>query len=265
MRSASATFGLRLAALAAYCDAISGPRHVHERMEAADRMIELTGMVDDQALTLLARRIRLVALFEQGLFALADGDIAAYARIAEQLRLPLFLWPVPIWRGMRALTEPTGNATGAGAVKRLGDEVVGAQFEAEERIASAERAATDEDGHVGHVFRTLHRTSPSSSGRIRSRMIREGRSCSARLRAAVTGPGDTRGARADRGGEPGAAARPVAMGGNAERHLSRGLRELAARAGGRRPDPGTSTTLRRGPEAGRATCAAWWLETRPKL
>ena len=65
-------------ALAAYCDAISGPRHVLERMEAADRMIELTGMVDDPALTLLARRIRLVALFEQGQFALADADIAAY-------------------------------------------------------------------------------------------------------------------------------------------------------------------------------------------
>ena len=92
-------------ALAAYCDAISGPRHVLERMEAADRMIELTGMVDDPALTLLARRIRLVALFEQGQFALADADIAAYARIAEQLRLPLYLWPVPIWRGMRALMQ----------------------------------------------------------------------------------------------------------------------------------------------------------------
>ena len=92
-------------ALAAYCDAISGPRHVLERMEAADRMIELTGMVDDQALSLLARRIRLVALFEQGQFALADADITAYARIAEQLRLPLYLWPVPIWRGMRALMQ----------------------------------------------------------------------------------------------------------------------------------------------------------------
>src|SRR5207302_9892176 len=68
-------------ALAAYCDAISGPRHVLERMEAADRMIELTGTVDDQALTLLARRIRLVALFEQGQFALGDADIAAYSRI----------------------------------------------------------------------------------------------------------------------------------------------------------------------------------------
>jgi hypothetical protein len=92
-------------ALAAYCDAVSGPRHVLERMEAADRMIELTGMVDDPALALLARRIRLVALFEQGRFALADTDIVAYARIAEQLRLPLYLWPVPIWRGMRALMQ----------------------------------------------------------------------------------------------------------------------------------------------------------------
>src|SRR5438128_3812505 len=92
-------------ALAAYCDAISGPRHVLERLEAADRMLELTGMVDDPALTLLARRIRRVALFEQGQFALADADITAYARIGEQLRLPVYRWPVSIWRGMRALMQ----------------------------------------------------------------------------------------------------------------------------------------------------------------
>ena len=46
-----------------------------------------------------------MALFEQGQFASADADITAYARIAEQLRLPLYLWPVPIWRGMRALMQ----------------------------------------------------------------------------------------------------------------------------------------------------------------
>src|SRR5204862_6003548 len=38
-------------------------------------------------------------------FALGDADIAAYSRIAEQLQLPLYLWPVPIWRGMRALMQ----------------------------------------------------------------------------------------------------------------------------------------------------------------
>ena len=94
---------VEVAALAAYCDAIAGPDHVDERLTATDRMLELTRTCDDPTLTLLARRIRVVALLERGHFALADDEIAGYASVAERLRLPLYLWPVPIWHGMRAL------------------------------------------------------------------------------------------------------------------------------------------------------------------
>jgi hypothetical protein len=92
-----------VAALAAYCDAIAGPDHVDERIMATDRMLSLAGASDDPRLILLARRIRLVALLERGQFALADGEIATYAWLADRMRLPLYMWPVPIWRGMRAL------------------------------------------------------------------------------------------------------------------------------------------------------------------
>ena len=92
-----------VAALAAYCDAIAGPDYVDERLAASDRMIELADECDDPTLNLLARRMRVVALLERGQFASADGETAAYASLADRLRLPLYLWPVPIWRGMRAL------------------------------------------------------------------------------------------------------------------------------------------------------------------
>jgi hypothetical protein len=90
-------------ALAAYCDGIAGPDYVAERMLATERMLELAGKADDPRLTLLARRMRVVALLERGQFALADAEMSTYAELADRLRLPLYLWPVPIWRGMRAL------------------------------------------------------------------------------------------------------------------------------------------------------------------
>src|SRR5581483_10331941 len=50
-------------------------------------------------------RLRLVARLEQGDLTGVDADIGAYARAAERLRLPLYTWPVPVWRGMRALLD----------------------------------------------------------------------------------------------------------------------------------------------------------------
>jgi hypothetical protein len=98
-------------ALAAFCDAVAGPDHVADRLVAADRMLKLAEAADDPLLVLLARRLRLVARLEQGDLAGVDADIAAYARKAQHLRLPLYIWPVPIWRGMRALLD--GDVDGA--------------------------------------------------------------------------------------------------------------------------------------------------------
>jgi hypothetical protein len=92
-----------VAALAAWCDVCAGPDHVGERIAAAERMLEIATGTGDVALVLLARRLLVVALLEQGRFAEADVQIAAFARAVLPLRLPLYSWLVPIWQGMRAL------------------------------------------------------------------------------------------------------------------------------------------------------------------
>lgn len=91
------------AAIAAWCDTAAGPDFVAGRAREARRMLALAEADGEVTLALLARRLLVVALLEQGDFAAADEHIAAYARAAEQLHAPFFSWPVPIWRGMRAL------------------------------------------------------------------------------------------------------------------------------------------------------------------
>jgi hypothetical protein len=48
----------------------------------------------------------------------ADAEVDAFAEIAQESRLPLYLWCVPLWRGTRALMAGRLEACG-----RLNDEV----------------------------------------------------------------------------------------------------------------------------------------------
>jgi hypothetical protein len=98
------------AVLAAYCDAIAGPDYVHERTEAATRMLSLASEPTEanlqrQATVLLARRLLLVALLEQGDLAGAEQQAAAYERVAQRLAIPRYGWLPEIWRAMRALLD----------------------------------------------------------------------------------------------------------------------------------------------------------------
>jgi AAA ATPase domain len=92
-----------VAALAAFCDARSGPGYVHERIKAAGRMLALAH--HHALLELLGRRLRLRARLELGDLTGVDADIAAYARVADRLRSPTYSWLVPMWRGMRAVLD----------------------------------------------------------------------------------------------------------------------------------------------------------------
>lgn len=86
--------------MAGLCDARAGPDDVHRRIDAADRMVALGR--HNAVLELLGRRIRLRARLEVGDIGGVQGDLAAYARIADRLRSPTYGWLVPMWRGMLA-------------------------------------------------------------------------------------------------------------------------------------------------------------------
>ena len=94
--------GALVHALAGWCDVISGPDHVEERLAAADRMVGLGRAAGTDELELLGRRFRAVALLERGELEAFDREVAAFAAVAGRSR-PLVRWYVPLWRGLRAL------------------------------------------------------------------------------------------------------------------------------------------------------------------
>jgi tetratricopeptide (TPR) repeat protein len=108
-------------ALSSLCDALSGPDFIDQRMDAAREMVRLAEDIRslggtntcgvpscviclcDPEMSLLGRRFLVVAHLERGDIGAADAEIEAFARVAEHLRQPLYLWYVPLWRAMRAL------------------------------------------------------------------------------------------------------------------------------------------------------------------
>ena len=115
------------AVLAAYCDAIAGPDYVHERTEAATRMLSLASdppeaSLQRQATVLLARRLLLVALLEQGDLSGAEEQAVAYERLARHLGIPRYGWLPEIWLAMRALLDgdPDDALEHAAAAEAIG-------------------------------------------------------------------------------------------------------------------------------------------------
>lgn len=95
--------GLLAAALAARCDAVSGPDHVGERLAAAEEVTALAREAGDRCGELLGRRLAVVALAEAGRWPAVDAEIEAYAGVAEALGQLRLAWYAPLWRGARAL------------------------------------------------------------------------------------------------------------------------------------------------------------------
>ncbi|HZR50247.1 MAG TPA: AAA family ATPase [Streptosporangiaceae bacterium] len=118
---------IEMAVLAAYCDAIAGPDYVRERTEAATRMLSLATDLSEaslqrQASVLLARRLLLVALLEQGDLPGAEQQAVAYERAARRLGIARYGWLPEIWRAMRALLngEPDSALEHAAAAEAIG-------------------------------------------------------------------------------------------------------------------------------------------------
>jgi tetratricopeptide (TPR) repeat protein len=98
-------------ALASLADVISGPDHVGAREKAADEVITLARQVGEARLELLGRRLRVVALLEQGRLGEAEVEIGTYADRVDAVRQPIYAWYVPLWLGMLALARGDIEAT----------------------------------------------------------------------------------------------------------------------------------------------------------
>lgn len=128
-------------ALAAHCDAISGPDRCAERRAAAAEIIDLAG--GDRALELLGRRLRLMALLELGDMIAVDAEIEAFDRVAGVLRLGLYQWYPPLWRATRRLMD---------------GRIAEAERLVEESMAIGEAAGSGNAWLLGTVFRGVMAT-----------------------------------------------------------------------------------------------------------
>ena len=84
-------------ALAAHCDAISGPDDSERREAEAGEVVALAHAAGDRGLELLGLRLRVVALLEQGRTAEAHDDMATFGRLSGRVGQPLYAWYVPLW------------------------------------------------------------------------------------------------------------------------------------------------------------------------
>jgi tetratricopeptide (TPR) repeat protein len=82
-----------------------GPENSPQRLQIASDVIALGEDVRDRELVLRGHVWRIVSLMELGDWVGADIALAVHARLAEELRDPLHLWYVPLFRATRALLE----------------------------------------------------------------------------------------------------------------------------------------------------------------
>src|SRR5262249_56759030 len=85
--------------------ALGGPENVRERLEAATEILGVARQVKSGELALGGRHWRLQSLLELGDIVGVDAEMNAHARLAIELRQPLYLWFSALWKAMRALLE----------------------------------------------------------------------------------------------------------------------------------------------------------------
>ncbi len=93
------------AALGARHVALWGPDHTAERLDIASEMLELGRRAGDPALVLQARNWRVTDLMELGDGGGMRAEIAAYAALCTEVRLPGYSWWVPLWGATLALLD----------------------------------------------------------------------------------------------------------------------------------------------------------------
>jgi class 3 adenylate cyclase len=82
-----------------------GPEATQRRLAESAEMHELAKRLGDLELELRAHVYRLRDYLELGDIRAVDRELAAYERLARELRQPQFLWHIPLLRGTRALID----------------------------------------------------------------------------------------------------------------------------------------------------------------
>ena len=82
-----------------------GPENSVQRLQIASDVVALGEEVRDRELVLRGHVWRIVSLMELGDWVGADIELALHARLAEELRDPLHLWYVPLFKATRAMLD----------------------------------------------------------------------------------------------------------------------------------------------------------------
>ncbi len=82
-----------------------GPDSSRQRLEIATEMLELGRRCGDREMVMRSHAYRLREYLERGDIAAVDEELATYARLADELRMPQHIWHTYALRGTRALIE----------------------------------------------------------------------------------------------------------------------------------------------------------------
>src|SRR5438445_622647 len=96
---------LLAAVLRARWIALWRPEGAAERLAIADEILHLGERTGDRELALLGHRFRIVGFLEHGDVVATDREIEAWAQIAGELRKPLTLTVLAVWRATRAIMD----------------------------------------------------------------------------------------------------------------------------------------------------------------
>ncbi len=78
------------------------PDRIDERLVTAAEIIEAARRTGDGSAELQARNWRVTDLYEVGDLAACRDEMARHARLADELRLPMFQWYTPLWAATEA-------------------------------------------------------------------------------------------------------------------------------------------------------------------
>ncbi len=95
------------------------PDNAEDRLTMAREIVRLARTIRDPEITLLGHAFHLADALELGDIATADAEIETFARLAQELRQPRYLWWSAMFRGMRALLAGSFDETERLALEAL--------------------------------------------------------------------------------------------------------------------------------------------------